>query len=256
MSTSAKAITRFFYATIPGLAPARFALKDITASYVTKTEYRGLTLLPLNEALIIDVGANRGQSIAAFKKFVPNSKIVAFEPEPRLEKRLTARYRSDFSVSIQGFALSAQTGVSMLYIPHYGRWDCDGMAATDFHSATDWLNNPGRMYRFDARKLSVKESPIQCRTLDSFELSPQLVKLHAQGAELDILRGAIKTLRQFHPAVMCAFPSPAVTEFLGNLQYHPYVYQAGHFIAGVAKPSVTFTWYLTDDLKAASSSAL
>lgn len=247
MALNAKPVARFLYANVPGLASARFAVKDFVASYVTKAEYRALTLFPLHKRLIIDVGANRGQSIAAFKKFAPTSEVVAFEPAPRLAGRITALYRSDPTVRIHQNALGAQTGVATLYIPHYGWWDCDGMAATELHCATEWLNDPGRMYRYDARKLSVQSVEIDCQTLDSFRLAPHLLKLHAQGAELDILRGALKTLRRHRPAVMSAFPSADFTDFIAELGYQPYIYADGDFRAGVAKPPVTFTWYLTNE---------
>ena len=103
------------------------------------------------------------------------------------------------------------------------------------------------MYRFDEAKLTVEEYAVECRTLDSFELAPRLVKLHAQGAELEILKGSVQTLEQHHPALMCAFPPPALTEFVTKFGYRPHVYTNGRFTPGIAPLPVTFTWYLTSD---------
>jgi len=100
-----KALARYCYANIPGLAAARFAAKDVAASYLLKPEYGGTFLLSIGNGLIIDIGANRGQSIAAFKKWAPRSNIVAFEPEPRSAGRLTARYQADETVRIHCCAL-------------------------------------------------------------------------------------------------------------------------------------------------------
>ncbi len=120
------------------------------------------------------------------------------------------------------------------------------MAATDRATATDWLKDPGRMYRYDESKLSVTEYPVDCRPLDSYELSPGLIKLHAQGAELEILKGAVQTIRRSHPALMCAFPSHEITAFAAKFGYQPYVYINRKFTPGIAERPVTFTWYLTD----------
>jgi hypothetical protein len=73
---------RFAYANIPGVAVVRFAFMDITTAYFAKPEYEGAISPTKADGLIIDIGASRGQSISAFKRFKPQSSIVAFEPEP------------------------------------------------------------------------------------------------------------------------------------------------------------------------------
>ncbi|MBR0960142.1 FkbM family methyltransferase [Bradyrhizobium japonicum] len=250
-----KAVARYFYANVPGVAATRFAVKDSVAPYLFKREFLGVRLLKIGSGLIVDVGANRGQSTAAFKKLAPSSHIVAVEPEPRSAKRLAFRHRRDDAVTVLDCALGCSSGVIDFFLPRYGRWECDGMAATSYEEATEWLKNPGRMYRFDAKKLTVREHRVTCKALDSLDLAPALIKLHAQGAELDILKGALGTLQQQRPALMCAFASPAVTEFLSDLGYRPYVYDRGCFRSGTAPLSVTFTWYLTEAHVKASNRA-
>jgi FkbM family methyltransferase len=242
-----KALARFLYANVPGLAAARFAAMDLTAWYFPKPEFAGVGRLLIADGLIVDIGANRGQSIAAFKRFAPKSKIIAFEPEIKSAQRLVLRYRRDPSVSIHRCALGPDSGSVTFFVPRYGRWDCDGMAATDRRAATDWLSDPGRMFLFDNSKLTVEEHVTECRTLDSYELTPALIKLHAQGAEIAILKGSKSTIRRHRPALMCAFPSVELTEMIAAWGYHPHAYYNEHFIPGIAKRPVTFTWYLTDD---------
>jgi FkbM family methyltransferase len=242
-----KAFARFLYANVPGLAAVRFAAMDQTAGYFPKPEFGGIRSLSVAGGLIVDVGANRGQSIAAFKKFAPKSKIVAFEPEIKSAERLASRYREDPSVTIIRCALGVDSGSITFFVPRYGRWDCDGMAANSRKAATDWLNDPGRMFLFNESKLTVEEHPTECRTLDSYELIPVLIKLHAQGAEIAILQGSKNTIRRHRPALMCAFPSIELSEMVAEWGYRPHAYYNGCFTIGTAKPPVTFTWYLTDD---------
>jgi FkbM family methyltransferase len=242
---SAKAFARFLYARIPGAARFRFALKDLAAQYVSKPEFGGVVRLVPSQGQIIDVGANRGQSIAAFRRLSPGCDVIAFEPEPRSAARLCAHFRDTAGVTIHNCALARAAGGFSVFIPRYGMWDCDGMAATSREEATLWLRDRGRMFRFDERRLSVEEYQVEWRTLDSFALSPVLMKLHAQGAELDILEGAADTLHRSRPALMCAFPVPAVVDFLQALDYRTHSYDAGGFTPGLAGGGATFTWFLT-----------
>ena len=243
---NAKPLARFLYANVPGVATLRFFAKDLMAVKFAKLEYQGVCRFSAENAVIIDIGANRGQSIAAFKALGRRPTIVAFEPEPASAARLIRHYQGDASVTIHACALGTEPGAITFFVPAYGWWNCDGMAAMDRDTATSWLRDPGRMYLFDESKLRVREYRIECRTLDSFELSPSLIKLHAQGAELAILQGAVQTLTKHLPALMCAFATPELTCFLSKYGFHPYIYSHAGFTAGVARPPVTFTWYLTE----------
>ena len=242
---NAKPLVRFLYANIPGVATLRFFAKDLMAAKFAKLEYQGVCRFSAENAVIIDIGANRGQSIAAFKALGRRPTIVAFEPEPASAARLIRHYQGDASVTIHACALGTKAGAITLFVPAYGWWNCDGMAAMDRDTAVNWLRDPGRMFGFKERKLTVREYSIECQTLDSFDLSPSLIKLHAQGAELSILQGSIQTLTKHTPALMCAFATPEVSSFLEKLGYQPYVYGAAGFTGGVAVRPVTFTWYLT-----------
>ncbi len=242
-----KAVARFFYANVPGLAAARFAAKDFVATYAAKPEFAGVSRLSISDGLIVDVGANRGQSIGAFRRFAPKARIAAFEPEPASVERLKARHGGHPAVTVHGCALAAASGEMTLFVPRYGHWHCDGMPATDYAAATDWLRDPGRMFAYDETKLTVEEHAVECRTLDSFGLAPQLVKLHAQGAELEILNGARETMERHRPALMVAFVSDEVHRLLDSWGYRPYDYRDGQFRAGMAERPRTFTWYLTQD---------
>jgi FkbM family methyltransferase len=242
---SSKAFARFLYAHVPGAAPLRFAVKDLAARYVSKPEFGGVSRLGNPGGLVIDIGANRGQSIAAFRRLRPDCDIVAFEPEPGSAARLISRYRGDRRVTIHSCALGQRRSELTLFIPRYGRWDCDGMAAVSRNEATQWLHDRGRMFRFDETRLTVAEHTVQCRTLDSFHMHPILIKLHAQGAELEILKGAQETLRQCAPALMCAYPVPELIDFLRRFGYDPYFDDRGDFVPGRAGPRTTFTWFLS-----------
>jgi FkbM family methyltransferase len=246
--SNAKALARYIYARVPGVAPLRFAFKDFATGFVSKPEFGGL--VHIDDGLIVDVGANRGQSIAAFRRIKPECDIVAFEPEPSSAARTAARFHGDKNVVLHNCALGYEDGVLKLFMPKYGLWDCDGMASTSYDEAVGWLLNPGCMFRFDKTKLKVHEHTVECHTLDSFKLNPALIKLHTQGTELDILKGAESTLRKSKPALMVGFPKNEVTGFLLEFGYQPHVYDRGEFLPGCADPhTTTFTWFLREIIR-------
>lgn len=230
-----KPLVRALYAHVPGLAALRFAAKDLASSYTCKPEYYGIRSIKIGDGLIIDVGAHRGHSIAAFRRLAPEATVIAFEPDPKASKRLKLRFRSDHRVIIWPIALGDKGGTITFYCPTYGHWDCDGMSATTEEDATEWLRDRGRMLAFKERKLRVNKWSVPLKTLDSYSLRPSLIKLHAQGAELDILRGTEHTIRTCQPALMVAFPTTEVHEMLTHWGYTP---------RRLTERSDTFTWYL------------
>jgi FkbM family methyltransferase len=242
---NSKALARFIYANVPGVASVRFAAKDLLAAHLRKPEFDGIAGLSISRGIIVDVGANRGQSVAAFRRLAPACPVVAFEPEPLSSSRLKERYRGDSHVTVHNSALGNANGTIKIFQPHYGLWDCDGMASTDRDTAIDWLSDKGRMLGFDESKLTLAEHDVVCDRLDSYGIVPALIKLHAQGAEPEILEGAEDTIRRHTPPVICAFPTERVMEIMRNWDYHPYAYRDGRFEPGRAGSEATFTWFLT-----------
>jgi len=238
-------LVRYLCANVPGVATACVFFKGLMAAKFPQPEYRAVAQLAVANPVIVDVGAHDGRSISVFRALARRPTIVAFDPESISAARLARRFRRDRSVTIHACALGNHSGDIMFYAPTYGRWNCDSIVARDRNAAIDWLYEPGAIYRFDERKLTVREYLIPCRTLDSFRLSPTLIKLNARGAEFSILQGASETLGQSKPVLMCAGASAEITMFLTRLGFSPYVFGSLGFAAGVAIHPMTYTWYLT-----------
>lgn len=245
-----KPYVRMLYAHIPGIAAARFAAKDVVETYWPKQEFRGIELLNLGGGDIIDIGAYRGNSITAFKKYKPRSRIVAFEPDPRSSTVLVNRFGHDKSISIYTVPLGSFCKPVSFYLPKYGRWNCDGRSATTYTAATEWLYDKNQLASFNRRKLTVTKKTFMSYALDYFKLAPSLIKVHAQGAEFDILHGAQNTIQKYRPVIMCAFAGLGeADDLLCNWGYTPHTYiphtgNGASLYLGVASPPTTFTWYL------------
>lgn len=242
-----KAIVRTLYAYVPGLALLRFAIKELITSYLNKPEYLGLRYLQLGSAAIIDIGANRGDGVAAFRRHKPYSKVTAFEPNPQTAYRLALRYSRDRMVSVWSLPLGEKYEAVTFYSPRYGHWDCDGMCSTSYDEATEWLRDGGRTFFFNEAKLRVRKFAMMAYPLDDFGLAASLIKIHAQGDEMAILRGAQKTIEKSRPVVMCAFPTSEVDKLLTGWGYQAFTFRSNRFVPGIAPRPTTFTYYLVDN---------
>ena len=243
MGPSIKKLFRSTQVLFPGAVDAKFALHDWIhrrSGRLFKKDFGGLRHFDLQGRLIVDVGANRGQSIRAFKNAAPGCRVIAFEPNRVLADRLTARYAGDPNVEIEPSALSDQPGELTLHIPFYRGFLFDGLATTD-PKVDKWFDRD-RFYFFNPAKVLIETFTVAARPLDSYELSPSLIKLHAQRAEVLILRGAEKTIvKHYCPIIIAAWAWAEEIAVLRALGYFPFGYVGGSFRADAIGE---YTWFL------------
>lgn len=68
-----------------------------------------------NVHLILDVGANTGQSIDIFQKLNSNCQIMAFEPNPTLFEKLQKKYLEKDNISLFQLGISDEVGEKTFY---------------------------------------------------------------------------------------------------------------------------------------------
>jgi FkbM family methyltransferase len=120
--------------------------------------------IPLDNAVVVDIGANIGAMTRLFSR---RAKVVhAFEPAARALKYLRAN--ADPNVVIHPVAL----------------FDHNGTALFEERQSVD------------RSSFSDRGSKVPVRTLDSFNLRPNLIKVDVEGYEPQVLRGAYETLKR------------------------------------------------------------
>lgn len=124
-------------------------------------------------AVFVDVGANVGAY--SLRAALSGMEVYAFEPNPRNIKLLTRNAElNHLTLELADCALGAEEGTAHL-TPN---------------GAVSRITESGEL-----------EVPVH--TLDSYELpAVDLVKVDVEGYELEVLRGAQKTLERSHPAMM------------------------------------------------------
>lgn len=132
----------------------------------------------------IDVGCNRGKILIDMLKFAPNGRHYAFEPIPELYQDLLSKFPN---VKICNIALS------------------DTKGEMTFYDIVNRRGHSGLMSRNMEQSEKVREITVQTDLLDNLipdDLPVHLIKIDVEGAELQVLKGAINTLRRNKPIVI------------------------------------------------------
>ena len=136
-------------------------------------------------SLILDVGANVGQSVARYRWLFPDATIHSFEPVPEAFAELERQVNGHDKVHLWPIALSDAVGVVQFH--------CNAMTDTSSMLATrsDHADNP------TLTTTAVIDVPTM--TLDRFCSEHQIasisiLKLDVQGGEARVLAGARKVL--------------------------------------------------------------
>jgi FkbM family methyltransferase len=150
----------------------------------------------MESVLIFDIGANRGQSIKLFRKVFKNSTIFAFEPSEKTFKNLENNCAMLDGVFLYKFGLGEKSGLMKFY-----------ESALDETSTLIYPNTNSSYFRIKKNLLLLTEtkmfnqSEVRIETLDEFILEKSinivdLLKIDVEGFELQVLRGARKTLSE------------------------------------------------------------
>jgi FkbM family methyltransferase len=195
--------------------------------------------------LCLDVGANHGQSIDALRMINRDVRILAFEPQPRLFRRLSHRFPPSWDTTVVPFGVADEPGRTTLWVPSYNGCRFDGLASTtDEDSATEWFSYSIR--NFDPAKVSVEAFEIEIVRLDDVVSEPVgLIKLDIQGAELAALRGARRILARDRPIVMVEQNiAGEIDDHMAGLGYLPHAWLDGDLVDGIGTLN---TLYLPSD---------
>lgn len=230
---------------LPALQEVRYTAHDRILSAIGRpwrAEAAALWLLTPDNPLIVDVGANRGFSIAGFRMMSPAARIVAFEPLPHLACKLRRRFADNAEIEIIDCALGRADDRLAMHVPIYRGFIFDGLASLDRDQAEGWFTED-RFYWLDRSKLAIETADVPVRRLDDYGLDPFLLKIYVQGLEREVLVGAEATLKRAQPLVLTAARMPKTTEMLADLGYVRLAFHRGRFHA--AREADYFDWYMT-----------
>ena len=179
--------------TLPGGERVRLSARCRQLSW-NPEEYEAFRKVVRPGSTVLDVGANVGAYTLLFAQWAgPAGRVIAFEPAPASVAGLRRQLKLnglENRVEVVQAAVAGTVGAAS--------FDCDGASG-----ANALATSPG-----DARSVIT----VSTTTIDAFcgerGIRPDVIKIDVEGAELDVLRGARRTLDapsidvfvEFHPS--------------------------------------------------------
>ena len=190
----------------------------------------------LASGLLLDLGANIGQSAISVAAVQPGLQVESIEANPACEPGLRTaawllRRRQRFHYRVVG--VGASTGVLGFHVPVRS----SRMLLQEGTFDPDSLFTPASVARMGVRgrDYSVRVIDIPMVTVDSLQLSPRVVKMDLQGLEMATLRGMTETLARSHPVLMIEMGEyqHEILHFLAALGYARYHWDGKNLQPGV-----------------------
>lgn len=156
-------------------------------------EVKLLKLLLRPDDVFIDVGANVGVFTLIMARRLSNGTVHAFEPSRyHFEKLRSNLLLNQFNnVRVHQLALSNRRHQSKLHFP----------------PSNGLLSNTGMASQFQFERTFSRTEEIECVSLDEYAASHgiahiDLMKIDVEGAEMDVLAGAIRSIHRNRPHVV------------------------------------------------------
>ena len=143
-----------------------------------------------NNPIILDVGANQGQSIERFKKIFQNPIIHAFEPIKFEFDILKDKYSNDKNVILNNYAIGDKNEIKDFYITA----QTGNSSFNKLKPNTDWLKKRSQQFNTTLDNFTKEKQRIEIRTLDDYCMKNNLddidlLKIDTQGYEDKVLEG-------------------------------------------------------------------
>lgn len=152
------------------------------------------------DELILDIGANGGQSAVALSFIRPRAKILSFEPVPALWPELARLKRLlGHRFEFRGYGLGTAPGRFPLYIPISGHLPITTRASTSIDAAKA---NCAELERATGLPGRIDRTEVEIRQGDAEGLVPLAIKIDVEGTEFEVVRGLQRTIAQHRPLVI------------------------------------------------------
>jgi FkbM family methyltransferase len=166
------------------------------------SDYNGVTQLAFQgpqSGGILDVGANLGLSALSFRKLLPKVRIFSIEPNLVHADWLARIKRKDqnFDYAMVGAGETKET--LTLHVPYFGNIPLHTMASLNLDDLKDSCH---AVYGDKDRSIHIKTFSATILPIDELQLSPELVKVDAEGFELAIVKGGWETIRRARPYLL------------------------------------------------------
>lgn len=149
------------------------------------------------DPLILDVGANKGQTIRRFLNLFDSPTIHAFEPVEEAIQEIRDKYSNHKNIFINNYALGDKKETRNFNISHR----TENSTFHQFSPNTKWLKTRSQQYDVGMNEYVKKVQKVNVETIDDYVAKNKIekidiLKMDTEGYEDKVLDGAINTLRE------------------------------------------------------------
>lgn len=153
--------------------------------------------------LFLDVGANNGMSALGFHKLIPHYNIMSIEANPQhifaLEKLKSKMSNFDFKIVAAGSEISKLT----LYTASYNGIELHtGSSLNPDYMKRGYLHNFSKSI---VNQLKWTEQLIDVVPLDVLNLNPDIIKIDAEGFDMEVIEGLSNTISKHRPFILIEY---------------------------------------------------
>lgn len=143
----------------------------------------------------VDVGAHKGDILREMVRMAPSGHHIAYEPLKLLCDDLAREFPT---VDVRCAAVSDHRGQEPF------------MHVVDEPALSSFRHLPYHQDRY-LRRITVQVEDLDSSLPDNYR--PALIKIDAEGAEVQVVAGALRTIRAHHPVVIVEFTRDAAASF-------------------------------------------
>ena len=197
---------------------------------VSEPDFNALKLICNNDnQLFLDIGANAGMSALSILTLNPNAKVISFEPNPKHSFYLDKLADKFHNFQYIPIGLDNQTSSVDFYFPIYNGKAMTANGSFDYEIAKDYFK--GTISFFNERKLKIEKIKVNVKTLDSFQLKPDFIKIDVEGWEYQVLLGGEETIKNARPILLIEGVSEGdkIHQQLQEWKYDAYKFYSNKF---------------------------
>ena len=163
-------------------------------------DFSAFKVLRNESGLVVDIGANGGQSAIAFSFLLPRFDILSFEPNPALWRELEfIRRIIGRRFSFQKVGLGPQANQMTLFVPQIGDLPVTTRASLDRAAADEHCERLGADI---GERPAIRDVTVDIIPFDSLGLRPDIIKIDVEGYEHSVLEGMTETLEAARPILL------------------------------------------------------
>lgn len=162
---------------------------------------------PRESYVALDIGANDGTSIRMIRRLSPDCEIHSFDPIKLPSFDLPRVFKSSF-------AISNHLGNVKIYTPVYQNHELTQYSSTIESGIRSQISHD---LSIAPDHIQIIESTVPVKTVDSLDLRPFFIKIDVEGAEFQVIEGAIKTISAFLPIILVEIQNPKQYEVISSI---------------------------------------